>query len=276
MSARKLYKKRPQYFVTAVQLDLDFKGFSFRKWGNEQKCSAGDWLVNNGGDIYTVEKEYFQQHYQEISPGKFEKLGPVWAEAATESGNIDTIEGKTAYQTGDYLVYDRPEGGDAYAIKKQKFEQFYELVQSEEELTDEQNAYIDERIGYHVQWYNTKAVSNRVQYHFWQTLAIVSAALVPILSTLNSDNGFLIASMGGASALCAGLLSLFKYQENWVKFRAACEDLRSHLAQYKIATGTYEDRGAAFKILAENCERIISAERGQWVQQNTPKSSKKQ
>ena len=103
MPERKLYRRRPKFHVTAVQLDLQCDDFKYRKWDEEQTCKAGDWLVDNNGDIYTIDKEYFRENYQRISPGVFEKVGEVWAEIASESGSIKTREGSTAYNAGDYL-----------------------------------------------------------------------------------------------------------------------------------------------------------------------------
>ncbi|WP_075184781.1 DUF4231 domain-containing protein [Teredinibacter haidensis] len=274
MSKRTQYKKRPNFHVTAVQIDLDCSGFAYKKWDGDQHCNAGDWLVNNSGDTYTVEKNYFRECYQEISPGQYEKTAAVWAEEAVGDGEISTIEGSTVYAAGDYLVFDRPAGGESYAIKRQNFNRMYEAVEDPEELSRAQHDYITNRLQFHITWYDKKAGNNRIQYHCWQTLTIVTAALVPVVSAIDYDTGPLIAILGGASAVSGGILSLFKMQENWVKFRAACEDLKSHLAQYKICAGIYEHHDNAFNTLAENCESIISAERGQWVQQNSPKAKK--
>lgn len=287
MAERKHYKKRRDFFISAVQLNLDFDGFTYRKWGGDQTCHVGDWLVNNGGDVYTVEKEYFGEHYREASPGLYEKTAPVWAEVAEEDGTVPTTEGSTAYRADDYLVYDRPSGGKAYAIKKHSFEKMYELVELEEDLTKAQAEYLNNRLNYQIDWYEKKSARNRIQYLFWQSLTIITAALVPILSGIDinkagivtehlGDTRTLVAFLGGASAVIASIVALFKCQENWVKYRAACGDLRSHLAQFRVRAGVYEDRGRAFKLLVENCERIINAERGQWVQQNAPPQAEDQ
>jgi hypothetical protein len=36
--------------VIAVRLDLETDGFSYRKWGDTQRCKAGDFIVSNDGD----------------------------------------------------------------------------------------------------------------------------------------------------------------------------------------------------------------------------------
>jgi hypothetical protein len=122
---RRKYSKRVTEFVVAVQLDLDTDGFTYRKWGGVQTCKRGDWLVSNDGDTYTVDGESFARTYRPTAPGCFVKTTPVWAEVAEQAGDVRTKEGSTHYDAGDYLVYNQPDGGDAYAVSKEKFERMY-------------------------------------------------------------------------------------------------------------------------------------------------------
>ena len=48
------------------------------------------------------------------------------AEAAASAGVIDTKEGSTGYEAGDYLVYNGPDRTDGYAVGREKFEEMYE------------------------------------------------------------------------------------------------------------------------------------------------------
>ena len=112
--------------MTAVRLDLDTDGFTYRKWGGTQHCKRGDWLVNNQGDVYTVDGETFERTYRQVSPGVYEKNAPVWAEQAETPGTIQTKEGSTGYQKGDYLVFNDPGGKDGYAMTAETFHALYE------------------------------------------------------------------------------------------------------------------------------------------------------
>ncbi|MBL0715756.1 MAG: hypothetical protein JJV98_18880, partial [Desulfosarcina sp.] len=80
MGDRKRYRKKADQHVVAVQLKLETEGFTYRKWGGEQRCKQDDWLVDNGGDIYTVDQEAFAATYRQGAPGYFLKITPVWAE----------------------------------------------------------------------------------------------------------------------------------------------------------------------------------------------------
>ena len=128
MGNRRRYRKRADQFVTAVQFKLDTDGFVYQKWGAEQRCKPGDWLVDNNGDVYTVDAETFESTYRELSSGVYVKKTPIWAKVATEAGVVRTKEGQSHYEAGDYLVSNNEDGtDDDYCISAAKFESMYEL-----------------------------------------------------------------------------------------------------------------------------------------------------
>lgn len=112
--------------MVAIQVDLDTDGFSYFKWGAQQRCKPGDWLVDNGGDVYSVDQAVFAETYRKVATGHYIKVTPIWAEQATEDGSVVTKEGKSYYKAGDYLVTNSPEDGDEYCMSKRKFEEMYE------------------------------------------------------------------------------------------------------------------------------------------------------
>lgn len=126
MSRRLKYVKRSDQSVVAVQLALDTPGFSYQKWGATQNCQAGDWIVDNHGDVYTVNRDSFASTYRQVAPGSYVKTTPVWAEVAADAGAVRTKEGTTHYRAGDYLVFNEESGGDPYAVSADKFAEMYE------------------------------------------------------------------------------------------------------------------------------------------------------
>jgi hypothetical protein len=117
------YVKRPDQAVTAIQI---ISGFGYKKWGSIQRCKKGDWLVENNGEVYTIDAESFALTYTCISPGRYNKTAPVWAEIATCDGQINTKEGVSHYKAGDYLVYNQEERKDGYCTTAEKFVKMYE------------------------------------------------------------------------------------------------------------------------------------------------------
>ena len=125
-SIRQRYRRKPDQFVVAVQLNLDTDGLPYRKWGHDQKAKRGDWLVDNDGDVYTVDADSFAATYRELHRGAWLKTAPVWAEQAQAAGSVQTKEGHTQHQAGDWLVSNNEDGSDAYAISAAKFAAMYE------------------------------------------------------------------------------------------------------------------------------------------------------
>lgn len=125
MPGRLKYVKRPTQTVVAVQLALETKGFIYRKWGAVQRCKPGDWIVDNDGDVYTVDRSTFKRTYRKVRTGSYRKTTPVWAEVAAVAGSVKTKEGRTHYRRGYYLVFNEKHGGDAYAVSAKDFKAMY-------------------------------------------------------------------------------------------------------------------------------------------------------
>jgi len=127
METRRRYRKRQEQIVTAIRLDVDTDGLVYRKWGGEQLAKRGDWLVDNAGDVYSVDAESFARTYRAVGPGRYLKTAPIWAEVAVVAGKVSTKEGVSSYEAGDYIVFNEPDGTDAYSVNAAKFEAMYEL-----------------------------------------------------------------------------------------------------------------------------------------------------
>ena len=126
LNLRQRYRRRPGALVTAVRLALDTVGFRYQKWGRAQKCKRGDWIVDNGQDLYTVDAKVFARTYEEVSRGRYRKRTPVWAELALEDGMISTKEGQSRYKAGDYIIFNQRDGRDGYCMSAEMFQDLYE------------------------------------------------------------------------------------------------------------------------------------------------------
>jgi len=124
---RSHYVRRPDRPVAAVRLALDTTGLVYRKWGGKQRAKRGDWIVDNDGDVYTVDARVFGRTYRRTAIGAYVKTTPVWAQRATQAGSVKTKEGSTRYRAGDYLVSNNRDGSDAYAMTAAKFKNLYTL-----------------------------------------------------------------------------------------------------------------------------------------------------
>ena len=128
MAKRRQYQKKRNQPVIAVRLDLDIDTLKYHKWGGLQRAKRGDWLVDNDGDVYTVDARTFARTYKRLQQGIYVKITPVWAEVATERGRIQTKEGASEYERGDYIVYNNRNGGDGYCVAAKKFKAMYKPI----------------------------------------------------------------------------------------------------------------------------------------------------
>jgi len=134
-SALKPYRRRDNTPVTAIPMALvatpdNQPGdalFTYHKWDDTQTAKSGDWLVKNGDEVYTIDRQTFEDTYTATdTPGHYIKTRKVWAKRARESGTIQTKEGSTRYKAGDYLVFNEPNWKDGYAVSAATFSKLYE------------------------------------------------------------------------------------------------------------------------------------------------------
>lgn len=126
MGEKRRYRRRPDRPVVAVRLMLQTPGFDYEKWGGTQHCKAGDWLVDNAGDVYTVDADSFARTYRAVGTSTYVKTAPVWAQRAEAAGSVATKEGRTKYEAGDWIASNAEDGSDSYAISADKFAELYE------------------------------------------------------------------------------------------------------------------------------------------------------
>ncbi len=121
------YSRREQTNVTAIKIDMETDGFTYRKWGGEQIVRPGDWLVDNNGDVYTVDGEAFEATYTKVSQGIYTKTGHVWAREAESDGQVQSTSGFTQYHAGDMVVFRDEREIDGWAMSKADFATLYQV-----------------------------------------------------------------------------------------------------------------------------------------------------
>jgi len=108
-----------------------------------------------------------------------------------------------------------------------------------------------------------------------QTIEIISAALIPLLSSFVSyfkETQILISVLGAVVVVCGALSRLGKYHENWLKYRETSELLKHEKYLFLTSTDPYENQ--PFQLLVERVESIISAENINWSQLATKDDKK--
>jgi|TARA_B100000315_G_C14540519_1_gene570646 hypothetical protein len=128
------------------------------------------------------------------------------------------------------------------------------------------DAYIKDRLDDQITWYSNQSKSNQKYYKRLKIIEIVIASFIPFFAGVGIQLKYYsitIGILGLIVAISAGVIVLYKYHENWIKYRTTCEMLKheKYLFLTKCAPYNLED---AFCLLVSRVEILISKENTQW------------
>lgn len=125
-SPHPVHEYKPKYIeVTGIQLRMPI---TYELWGDTQKAKAGDWLVEKGTDTYTIEEQEFSGSYSPVSGtiARYYKSEHIEAVEARVGGWVDTLEGRSCFEAGDFIACSPT--GKTWCLKAKKLFDYYELV----------------------------------------------------------------------------------------------------------------------------------------------------
>jgi len=132
-----------------------------------------------------------------------------------------------------------------------------------------QEDYLKNRLDDQIAWYSKKSSSNRKMYKTLQMIIIITSASIPFLSGYTEQYNFLniiVGLIGVTIASITAILSLNKYQENWLEYRTTAESLKHQKYLYLTGADPYHEE-KAFTLLVQEVEVLISKENSTWSQQ---------
>ena len=89
--------------------------------------------------------------------------------------------------------------------------------------------YLESRVEDQLKWYSAKSGWNHKLYMWLRLVEIALASLIPLIVVLpivELLSKALVAAAGATIAVISGAISLWKFQENWVEYRATAENLK--------------------------------------------------
>lgn len=137
--------------------------------------------------------------------------------------------------------------------------------------------YLHARVEDQIEWYGAKSARNQTRFKQLRLAEIAFASLIPLITILplgEVPGKIVVAALGAAVAVIAGVISLFKFQENWVQYRAAAEALRREKFMFLTGSGPYEGENR-LQVLVGRVEAVLGAEHEKWVQYQAPKPERK-
>lgn len=121
--------------------------------------------------------------------------------------------------------------------------------------------YITQRLDDQAEWYSKKSSAAKRNFHRINVVTIVAASMIPIAGVFDAPQ-WVSSILGGTAALSSGLLSLFGWQQIWVKYRGAAETLQQEKILFMCKAGPYVN--GSIDLLVERCEEAMANERENW------------
>ena len=114
--------------------------------------------------------------------------------------------------------------------------------------------YLKGRLEPEIAWYDLKSTTNKHWYITCQIAEIVCAAIIPFLAGYAKDGdsriSVAIGVLGVLVAICAGLSSILKFQELWIKYRTTAESLKKEKIFIPNQSGAVQRRGSITRFCA--------------------------
>ncbi|MBN2007768.1 DUF4231 domain-containing protein [candidate division KSB1 bacterium] len=130
----------------------------------------------------------------------------------------------------------------------------------------DQETYLNERLDDQLTWFDKNSQWNQKWFKHLQVAQLVSAALIPFVSGF-MDAGLVIkivvGLLGVIVASITGIITLYKFHDNWVAYRSTCEALRVEKILFLTKSAPY-NKDEPFTLLVERVEAILLRENANW------------
>jgi hypothetical protein len=127
--------------------------------------------------------------------------------------------------------------------------------------------YMKQRVENQIEWFSRKSRQNNRVFIRFEFLAIVLAGSIPFAALFMSDSNYwisyLVSAIGILIAMITGIVTLMKYRDNWIEYRATAEMLKRERFLYLTRCGAYADEDC-FNTFVQRIEGILANEASSW------------
>ena len=131
--------------------------------------------------------------------------------------------------------------------------------------------YPERRLESQRHWHSGKATWNKRRFYATEIVTMLAGAAIPIVNVWGAPAAPEVrvtsTILGAMVVLSAGVARLFKFQENWLQFRAVAEALdreREFHAQ-KVADYALDDDAKRHALLVERVEALLATTTAQFL-----------
>ena len=121
-------------------------------------------------------------------------------------------------------------------------------------------------------WYRAHAVSAGMRYKVLEIAQLMAAALVPV-STVVSDR-WVTALLGAVVVVLTGLRSIFTWQDDWMRFTEAWQQLQFARTRYVHGLPPYDDPDTRDATLVQRVQEVQASESRGWLSLRSDARSK--
>ncbi|TCS64579.1 DUF4231 domain-containing protein [Primorskyibacter sedentarius] len=135
-------------------------------------------------------------------------------------------------------------------------------------MTSSEEEYLEQRLNDQIEWYDRKSVSNQQAYKKLRLIEIIAAAMIPLLAGYTDKHAYVAMVLGGLGlivAVLAGIIGLYRFQENWGEYRAIAESLKQEKFLFLAKAAPY-DGEKPFELLVTRVETMLRNETSGWTQ----------
>ena len=144
-------------------------------------------------------------------------------------------------------------------------------------IEDQFEEYLEKRYQKQIEWYNKKSSQNKRYYQWFQWIIIVISASLPgLILVIPSKWEFITVLFSAVLAIATAAVKTFRFQENWINYRAIAEALEKENHYYNAGAIEYATAKNKNQLFVERVEALISRENSLWMVVHTKKSDKEE
>lgn len=129
--------------------------------------------------------------------------------------------------------------------------------------------YLKTRVLDQITWYDKKSGINKKWFLRLKIGEIILSLCIPFLAAYirssTDDLKVVVGVLGILVAAMAALITLIKFQENWIEYRTIAESLKLEKFLFLSKAGPYKELPNPYPVFVERFESLISTSTKRWV-----------
>lgn len=139
--------------------------------------------------------------------------------------------------------------------------------------------YLTSRVLDQIEWFEKKSSLNKQWFNRLKIVEIVVSLCIPFsVAYITTDSTALkitVGVLGIIVAAIASIMTLMKYQENWIEYRTIVESLKMEKFLYLSKAGPYKRSTDPFRLFVERFESLISTSTRKWMDYTSKREPEK-